>query len=214
MARIRPKYHVIHPWFPASRSLDPGLNLDPEPALTEKVKSRSRQRVLRRPILQQQAHLPSLRSPSDCLRSATGSNCPCLAPSLPNILTRMPVTSASLLPQLRSRLRPGLLVRIALVLLVAYGIGLGLNRVSTALDRRSEPAGFARGAIQGALMPCTLPTLLMGHDVTIYTSNNNGVLYKLGYTVGVNLCGALFFGLFYRRLARLRHLRPPTPTKS
>jgi hypothetical protein len=139
---------------------------------------------------------------------------PCLSRARPNILVRMSATSASLLPQLRARLRPGMVLRIALILLVAYGIGLGLNRISTAMDQRAEPAGFARGALQGALMPCTLPTLLMGHDVTIYSSNNNGVFYKLGYTVGVNLCGALFFGLFYRRLARLRHLRAATPTKS
>jgi hypothetical protein len=126
----------------------------------------------------------------------------------------MSVTSASLLPQLRARLRPSLVLRIALILLVAYAIGLGLNRISTSLDQRPEPAGFAQGAVQGALMPCTLPTLLMGHDVTIYSSNNNGVFYKLGYTVGVNLCGALFFGLFYRRLARLRQLRADTSTKT
>jgi hypothetical protein len=119
----------------------------------------------------------------------------------------MSVTSVSLIARARGQLRPSLILRIALILLVAYGIGLSLNRLSTALDQRPQPAGFARGAIQGALMPCTLPTLLMGHDVTIYSANNNGVFYKLGYTVGVNLCGALFFGLLYRRLSRLRRFR-------
>jgi hypothetical protein len=119
----------------------------------------------------------------------------------------MSVTSASLMTRARGQLRPGLILRVALILLLAYGIGLSLNRLSTALDQRPQPAGFAQGVIQGALMPCTLPTLLMGHDVTIYSADNNGVFYKLGYTVGVNLCGALFFGLLYRRLSRLRRFR-------
>jgi hypothetical protein len=119
----------------------------------------------------------------------------------------MSATSAPPLASIRSCLRLRLIPRIVVVLALAYGIGLALNRISTAMDQRPEPAGFARGAIQGALMPCTLPTLLMGHDVTIYSTHNNGVFYKLGYTVGVNLCGALFFGLLYRRLARLRQLR-------
>jgi hypothetical protein len=119
----------------------------------------------------------------------------------------MSVTSASLMTRARGHLRPSLILRVALILFVAYGIGLSLNRLSTALDQRPQPAGLAQGVIQGALMPCTLPTLLMGHDVTIYSADNNGVFYKLGYTVGVNLCGALFFGLLYRRLSRLRRFR-------
>ena len=69
----------------------------------------------------------------------------------------------------------------------------------------APPAGFARGLLHGALMPCAMPQLLLGNDVPIYALRNTGVPYKLGYTVGVNVCGALFFGLLYRRLNR--HLR-------
>jgi hypothetical protein len=98
----------------------------------------------------------------------------------------------------------GVAARLALLVLAAFVIGWTLNRAADALDRRGEPAGFTRGVLQGALMPCTLPTLLLGHDVVIYSPHNRGVPYKLGYTLGVNLCGALFFGLFYRRLARWR----------
>ena len=79
-----------------------------------------------------------------------------------------------------------------------------MNRVAARLDADPAPAGFSRGLLRGVLMPCTLPTLLMGHDVVIYAENNNGVPYKRGYTLGVSVCGAVFFGLFYRRLARLR----------
>ncbi len=57
-------------------------------------------------------------------------------------------------------------------------------------------------------MPCALPNLLVGKDVSIYNENNNGVRYKLGYTCGVNACGAIFFGLFFLRLSRMRkHFR-------
>jgi hypothetical protein len=107
------------------------------------------------------------------------------------------------------RLYLGIIARFGLVVVVAFLIGGFLKRTAVSLDQRHEPAGFMRGIVQGALMPCTLPALLLGHDVTIYCINNNGVTYKLGYTVGVNLCGAAFFGLLYRRINRWRrHLSP------
>jgi hypothetical protein len=40
--------------------------------------------------------------------------------------------------------------------------------------------------------------------VKIYAEINNGVPYKLGYTVGVDVCGALFFGMFFWRVSRWR----------
>jgi hypothetical protein len=49
-----------------------------------------------------------------------------------------------------------------------------------------------------------MPLLAFGRDVTIYAANNAGVPYKLGYTCGVNACGAIFFGLFFLRLNRWR----------
>ena len=94
--------------------------------------------------------------------------------------------------------------RLVLVILLAFLIGWALNRVAQRLDRSHPPAGFIRGLIQGALMPASMPNLLVGHDVVIYAVNNNGVFYKLGYTMGVNACGALFFGMFYWRLKRWR----------
>ncbi len=62
-----------------------------------------------------------------------------------------------------------------------------------------QPAGFALGMLQGALMPLSLPSLVMGKDVTIYSPNNTGRSYKIGYIGGVNICGLLFIGpLFWR----------------
>jgi hypothetical protein len=79
-----------------------------------------------------------------------------------------------------------------------------VQRSSARLDASARPAGFARGVLHGALMPLALPNLLLGRDPTIYAPNNTGRFYKLGYTVGVNGCGLVFFGFFFWRLSRLR----------
>ena len=91
-------------------------------------------------------------------------------------------------------------VRICVVLLLALTIGALLNHMAVSLDNNAGPAGFKRGVLQGALMPMSLPNLLVGKDVTIYSQNNTGVSYKLGYTTGVNACGAIFFGFFFWRV--------------
>jgi hypothetical protein len=62
--------------------------------------------------------------------------------------------------------------------------------------------------LQGALMPMALPNLALGRDIPIYSLNNTGVRYKLGYTAGVNVCGAFFFGLLFWRLNRWRARAP------
>lgn len=89
-------------------------------------------------------------------------------------------------------------------LLMAAVIGWIVHQIARQLDRSPEPAGFVRGMLQGALMPAAMPNLLVGSDVTIYAQNNTGIPYKLGYTVGVNACGAVFFGFFFVRLNRIR----------
>ena len=106
----------------------------------------------------------------------------------------------------------GLLGRLVVLVVVGYATGGVLNLSAERLARRPEPAGFARGLVQGALMPCTLPGVWLGQDVELYSGRNSGLPYKRGYTLGVSLCGALFFGLLYRRLGLLRgRERPPSP---
>lgn len=97
-----------------------------------------------------------------------------------------------------------LLLRILGIVLMASLAGWVLNRSMPKFDATGAPAGFGRGLLHGALMPCALPNLLAGHDVTIYAPINTGRTYKLGYTAGVNGCGAIFFGLFFWRLNRWR----------
>jgi len=97
------------------------------------------------------------------------------------------------------------LLRLILVLGVALAIGSVLNRIANRMENDSRrPAGFFRGVAQGALMPLAFPNLLIGRDIPIYAAQNTGRTYKLGYTAGVNGCGAIFFGLFFWRLHRLR----------
>src|SRR5205809_239951 len=102
-------------------------------------------------------------------------------------------------------------LRLAVVFLIALIVGWMLNRTEAALERSAKPAGFGRGVLQGALMPMSMPNLLVGHDITIYSQNNTGVSYKLGYTAGVNICGAVFFGLTFWRVSKLRALTRGTP---
>lgn len=98
-----------------------------------------------------------------------------------------------------------ILTRAASFLLLAAVIGLVLNRISATLEKSALRVGFTRGVVQGALMPMSFPNLLVGRDITIYSPNNTGVSYKLGYTTGVNACGALFFGVLFWRWNRFRN---------
>ena len=98
-----------------------------------------------------------------------------------------------------------ILIRVLSILIglvIVGGVTGLLAKMSNQPD--SSPAGFGRGVLHGALMPGALPNLLVGKDVTIYAPNNTGRTYKLGYTVGVNGCGAIFFGFFFWRLNKWR----------
>ena len=65
---------------------------------------------------------------------------------------------------------------------------------------KDAPPGFGFGVLHGAIMPLALPSLLIGREVEIYATNNSGRSYKLGYIVGINLCGLVFFGSAFWRL--------------
>lgn len=74
--------------------------------------------------------------------------------------------------------------------------------------RETRP-GLGYGMAHGALMPMALPSLLLGKDVEIYAQNNSGRPYKIGYTIGINICGLLFFGSAFWRPAKKRGGGPP-----
>lgn len=108
-----------------------------------------------------------------------------------------PGTQANRVPSSRAWL-PWTL-RIAGVGLALWASGWLLHRLADRESAGGKRPGFVAGVAHGALMPMALPRLLIGSDVTIYAGNNTGRTYKLGYTCGVNACGAIFFGLFWRR---------------
>lgn len=94
--------------------------------------------------------------------------------------------------------------RLLVSIAVAIAVGGTLHWTLKKLERHDDrPAGFGQGMVHGALMPLALPNLLVGDDVTIYSTNNTGRYYKLGYIGGVNACGLIFFGYVFWRGRRL-----------
>ena len=101
------------------------------------------------------------------------------------------------------------LKKAAAFLIVAVILGWFYGWASPWAFPREQCAGFGYGMLHGALMPLALPSLVMGKDVDIYTVNNSGRPYKLGYIAGINLCGLVFFGSVFWRSARKAPRAPP-----
>ena len=87
------------------------------------------------------------------------------------------------------------------IMLIAFCAILGLAQawVASRSYKPSQLAGFNTGIMHGMLMPAALPGLLMGNDLPIYAPNNTGRTYNIGYAVGVNCCGTMFFGVAFWR---------------
>jgi hypothetical protein len=88
---------------------------------------------------------------------------------------------------------------IKIIALTAISLGL-IFAQGWAASRYYQPdyvAGFPAGLLEGALMPAALPGLVGGHDLPIYAPNNLGRAYKIGYILGLNTCGTLFFGVAF-----------------
>ncbi len=122
-----------------------------------------------------------------------------LNPSIDNPKT-LPLPKPARRPLLR------VVTRILVAIVVTVLFGRVLQYSVKLSQHEGKVPGFAAGMAHGALMPCGFPMLLVGQDLPIYAERNSGRTYKLGYTLGVNLCGALFFGSVYWRLGRLRKL--------
>jgi len=96
-------------------------------------------------------------------------------------------------------------IRKGLLLLAIMGsLAWLLSRCQESVGRNIRPVGYSQGLWHGAIMPCAMPLLLLGRDISIYAPLNTGLPYKLGYTMGVNACGLVFFGFLFARLGRWR----------
>lgn len=87
-----------------------------------------------------------------------------------------------------------LLKKAASLIIIGVIAGWIYGWASPHLFPRDKEMGFWFGVAHGALMPIALPSLLMGNNVEIFATTNNGRAYKIGYIGGINLCGLLFFG--------------------
>jgi hypothetical protein len=101
--------------------------------------------------------------------------------------------------------------RLVVTVLLALTVGWTSSTAMKWDATFATPAGFGRGLLHGALMPLAWPTLITGRDQTIYAASNSGRTYKLGYSLGVNACGLVFFGWFFTRLRRWRKPGPAAP---
>ena len=85
-------------------------------------------------------------------------------------------------------------------------VGLCLGWLSAWVIPRAYPSnttfGVGYGVAHGAFMPMALPSLIMGKDVPIYSERNDGRPYKIGYILGINLCGFVVFGTLFWRSSR------------
>jgi Mg/Co/Ni transporter MgtE len=101
-------------------------------------------------------------------------------------------------PQASPAARPpwlaGLLKRALRMVILGLVLTMFYSWAVPRFHPRAGPAGFAYGMLHGAIMPMALPALAAGQDVLIYAERNTGRTYKLGYTIGINLCGLVVFG--------------------
>jgi len=96
-------------------------------------------------------------------------------------------------------LSPAKVIIIKMIALTAISLTL-IFAQGWATPRYYRPdytAGFYTGLLEGALMPAALPGLVGGQDLPIYAPNNAGRGYKIGYILGLNSCGTLFFGVAF-----------------
>ena len=100
-----------------------------------------------------------------------------------------------------ARLSQAKLITIKIIILTALALALGFVQgwASSRCYKPDHVAGFHMGVLHGILMPAALPGLLMGNDLPIYAPSNNGRIYNIGFAVGVNCCGTLFFGISFWR---------------
>src|SRR4030095_14507893 len=80
-------------------------------------------------------------------------------------------------------------LRIAAMVLAAVVFAWLCGVALRADARLTSPPGLFRGMLHGAIMPMAWPALLTGSNQELYAEKNSGRMYKLGYSLGVNVSG-------------------------
>jgi hypothetical protein len=88
-------------------------------------------------------------------------------------------------------------IKIIALTLFSLALGFGYDRAAPRTYGPERVAGFFTGMMHGALMPAALPTLVFGKALPIYAQNNVGRGYNIGFILGLNTCGTLFFGIAF-----------------
>ena len=104
------------------------------------------------------------------------------------------------------RLSKTKMLTIKIITLIVFGLALGFAQAwaSSRYYESQRVANIHMGVLHGILMPAALPGLLMGNNLPIYATNNTGRYYNIGYILGINLCGTIFFGIgFWQSRRRL-----------
>ncbi|MGB7769395.1 MAG: hypothetical protein WBN22_11160 [Verrucomicrobiia bacterium] len=94
-----------------------------------------------------------------------------------------------------------------MLVLLTVILGLAQAWAASRCYKPEHVAGFHMGLLHGMLMPAALPGMLMGNDPPIYAPNNSGRPYKIGYILGLNTCGTVFFGVAFWRPRSWRRSR-------
>jgi hypothetical protein len=98
-----------------------------------------------------------------------------------------------------SKVKRQIVVKIGTLVLLGLIFGFSHGWAASRFYGPERVAGFHLGVLHGALMPTALPSLLMGKDLPIYAPNNTGRGYNIGFLLGINFCGTVFFGVAFWR---------------
>jgi len=118
-----------------------------------------------------------------CLRATAGEN---------HAVVEMPPTSDH--PEIPDARRKWWFRKIITFLAASLLLGVFYSWSSPRAFPKDASFGFGYGMMHGALMPMALPSLILGQDVEIFAPENTGCNYKIGFILGINACGLVFFG--------------------
>jgi hypothetical protein len=122
------------------------------------------------------------------------------------MLCRMAEPAQAATSTVPDRLSQKKVIIIKIVAMTAIALGLGFFHAwaSTRYYQPDYVAGFGTGMMEGAVMPAALPGLMGGKDLPIYAPNNLGRPYKIGFILGLNTSGSVFFGVAFWQPRRRR----------